>query len=238
MGSITDINYWEEHWGKVIYKEATITTHPVALWINNNTPTGDNLKCLEIGCYPGKFLALIGKMGYEINGVDWNENINVMEEWFKSKNYKCGVFQKNDFLNYRSFRKYDLVCSFGFIEHFNNWTKIIDKHLNLMGKNGICLIEVPNLNSPLYHFLYKILEPKVLENHISDAMSLNKIKRYIRTTDHNLTKADYVGHFYFRFVTKKGRYYSILENVINFFGKILDLLPKNISARYIGFVIK
>lgn len=237
MKTVASQKYWEQHWNDTIYKKVAYN-HPVAQWINNNILSCNGLECFEIGCYPGKFLALLGDKGYIVNGIDTFKEIDTMGLWLKSSSYKTKDLQKGDFLKYKSTKKYDLVCSFGFVEHFDNWQQVVTKHLNLTKSNGTCLIEVPNLGSPIYYFLYKILEPNVLKNHNLEAMSLNKMKQFVNTTNHKIIKAEYISKFYFRFITKNGGKYKLIENIINFFGKLLNILPKRLSSRHIGYIIR
>lgn len=77
---------------------------------------------LEIGCFPGKFLSVFGELGYELNGIDISPRVETdLPIWLRDKGYKTGNFINADFFDYADSRKYGVVCSFGFIEHFVNW---------------------------------------------------------------------------------------------------------------------
>lgn len=235
--SVADGEYWEKHWRHTDIC-ASSDNHPICRWLDNQICPGEGLSCFEIGCYPGKFLVLLGNRGYELNGIDLSEKTTVMADWLTSKGFKIGGLEKGDFLVHKLDKQYNLVCSFGFIEHFNNWHDMIDSQLAMTTSEGLCVIEVPNLNSPLYRLLYGIFEPDILKSHKSDAMSLKNITNYINKLNHDIKTADYVGNFYFRFVTKSGRKYRFIEKGINSFKFLFNMLPRSVSARYIGVIVK
>jgi len=235
MKSVASKEYWNSHWAKVDFEIAP-EHHPVRKWIEKEVPEGNDSNCLEIGCYPGKFLAVFGSKRYKLYGVDMFSKTHLMSDWLSSQRYKVGTFYQEDFLNFETGILYDVVCSFGFIEHFKNWKEIINRHIELTKEGGLTIIEVPNLKSPLYYFLYKILEPEVLKNHELPAMDLNAIGDVFKSKECKIQSAQYIGSFYFRFVTKNNKYTRLIANTINSFSLILNLLPKSLSARYIGVI--
>ncbi len=168
MSSIATDKYWEQHWQKNDFAIVS-SNHPVRKWVERNIKQGNGLSCLEIGCYPGKFLAIFGEQGYRLNGIDKFEGTDtILKKWLHEKGYAVGEILKEDFLDMKSsLELYDVVCSFGFIEHFENWPEIIKHHTQLVKDRGQVTIEVPNFASPLYFWIYKLFEPWVLrESHI------------------------------------------------------------------------
>ncbi len=232
MKTVASRKYWDRHWDEIEFGIVP-QHHPVRKWIEEIVPNTTSNNCLEIGCYPGKFLAVFGDMGYKLNGVDFFHGTIDMSVWL-SQRYKVGDFYESDFLKFHTTKQYDLVCSFGFVEHFKNWPEIIRKHIALVKHGGLVVIEVPNLNSPLYHFLYKYLEPEVLDNHVLEAMSLQGMSDVIKREECEILSEQYIGKFYFRFVTKHTKSSKLVAGFINLFSPILNLLPKSIHARYIG----
>ncbi len=235
--SVADGEYWEKHWRHTDIC-ASSDNHPICRWLDSQICPGEGLSCFEIGCYPGKFLDLIGSKGYELNGIDLSNKTIDMVDWLNLKGFNVADIKEDDFLKFKTNKKYDLVCSFGFIEHFNNWYEMINRQLVMTASSGLCIVEVPNLNSPLYRLLYGIFEPDILKSHKSDAMSLKNITNYINELKYDIKTADYVGNFYFRFVTKSGRKYRFIEKVINGFGFFFNIIPRSVSARYIGVIVR
>lgn len=234
-----DKNFWVQHWEKVNLSIAPFY-HPVRCWIEHNVKDSKNgATCFEIGCFPAKFLSVFGKKGYILNGIDMFKDTDLLKPVLLNANYNVENIYKADFLTFQTSCTFDLVCSFGFIEHFKNWKDLIKRHIELTKEDGTILIEVPNLNSPLYKFLYDILEPKVLDNHVGEVMNLNGISNTFENEDCLVISKKYLGVFYFRFVTKHGLFYKIFAMSINLIlGPFFMLLPKRMYSRYIGVVAK
>ncbi|MFA5023930.1 MAG: class I SAM-dependent methyltransferase [Patescibacteria group bacterium] len=231
---VASSKYWNDHWPEKKFSIAS-SRHPIRRWIESEVRATTKADVFEIGCYPGKFLAVFGELGYTLNGIDSFSKTNpAMSDWLKNEGYKIGQFYQSDFLNFSSKQQYDIVCSFGFIEHFKNWEEVLINHIRLTKDGGHIIIDVPNLKSPLYYFLYKIFEPEVLKNHEFSAMNKETIKTVFRNNGCTVEAAMYLSRFHFRFVTKQSWPFTVIEKCINSFGLLLELLPKSIYARYIA----
>jgi SAM-dependent methyltransferase len=233
MRSVASSNYWDNHWHEKEFSIASCN-HPVRQWLESEIVLSTKADVFEIGCYPGKFLAVFGERGYTLNGIDsFPKTSSALPGWLKEAGYKTGQFYQADFLNFSPKKQYDVVCSFGFIEHFKNWNKVLVNHIRLAKDRGRIMVDVPNLKSPLYYYLYKIFEPEVLENHEFSAMDKDAIERVFKNNKCIVKTATHLGNFYFRFVTKQNRLCHIIEKSINFFKPFFELLPKSVYARYI-----
>lgn len=230
-----ELKILSDHWSEKKFNIAS-SHHPIRRWIESEVRATTKADVFEIGCYPGKFLAVFGKLGYTLNGIDSFSKTNpAMSDWLKNEGYKIGQFYQSDFLNFSSKRQYDIVCSFGFVEHFKNWEEVLINHIKLTKDCGYIIIDVPNLKSPLYYFLYKIFEPEVLKNHEFSAMNKEAIETVFRNNGGIVEIAMYLGRFHFRFVTKQSWSSAVIEKCINFFRFLFELLPKSVYARYIAF---
>lgn len=233
MDSKTNQQYWSDHWQGNEFSIAP-QHHPVRQWIESEVAQSAGTDVFEVGCYPGKFLAVFGERGYTLNGIDsFSEMNSAMQEWLEGKGYKVGQFYQSDFCHFTSPKKYDIVCSFGFIEHFKNWEIALVKHVELVKDGGYIMIDVPNLKSPLYYLLYRMLESTVLKNHVLSTLNKNVICGVLEKNGCTIKIAKYMGHFYFRFVTRHDKFSLALAKCINFFRPIFELLPKSVYARYI-----
>lgn len=235
MDSVATKEYWNEHWKESGFGIAP-KHHPVRKWIENEIPNTKTASCIEIGCYPGKFLSVFGEKGYELNGVDSFSEINSLANWFKDKGYRLGNFYEADFFKFIPVAKYDIVASFGFIEHFENLSEVLDRHLALLKPGGKVVIDVPNLNSPIYYFLYKLFEPKTLQNHVLSVMNLEAIKSVLEAKGCQINYAGYFGYFYFRFVTKHDSIHQNIAKIINLFDLPMRLFSGPLYKRYIGVI--
>ena len=67
-------------------------------------------------------------------------------------------------------------------------------------------------------------------------MNKETLERAFEENGCTVRNAEYVGNFYFRFVTKHNYISKLLEKGVNLFTPILNLLPRRMSARYIGII--
>ena len=63
----------QEYWDKG-YETLELDIAPkddtVRRWIELFFSNRGKGRCLEIGCFPGRYLAVFGELGYELNGID------------------------------------------------------------------------------------------------------------------------------------------------------------------------
>ncbi len=143
MNEITDYNFWVNYWDNKdlkptsnVYFEELVREYP------------EEVDVIEVGGFPGKeaiFFHLRKKCRVTI--LDYFISDKIIEKVENLNNVEKGSLKtiKADFLNYTSDKQYEVVCSFGFIEHFQNTKDIISKHIDLLKDNGNLLITLPNL---------------------------------------------------------------------------------------------
>jgi 2-polyprenyl-3-methyl-5-hydroxy-6-metoxy-1,4-benzoquinol methylase len=132
-------------------------------------------KILEVGCAPGKKLVKFAKtFGYEPYGIDFsNPGIESTRELFitngfNPENVTCADFFNEKFLsNYKGF--FDVVVSMGFIEHFTEADRVVERHIQLLREGGVLLISIPNLRGINYALTY-LLNREALKLHNLDLM--------------------------------------------------------------------
>ena len=157
-----------------------------------------NKLCLEIGCYPGYYLAYITKkFGYGAAGIDYVANTEkIVGKTLQANKIKKYLIYNENFLYWKSPKKYDLVCSFGFIEHFSGSTskKVFKKHIDLMKSNGKLIIDVPN---PYYLYNLRLLFNKLYrQEHYIKIMKLNYFKKMAKKYKLKVLHLNYYSGFY------------------------------------------
>src|SRR5713101_7012934 len=119
MTSVVSQDYWDSLYEKVEPRYDS-KTHILFedLFDRFLKPGGT---CFEVGCYPGNFLIHLGRrFGYEVSGIDATPFVLTrMPPRFQG--VKVGRFYQGDFLQFQPPGLFDVVCSFGFIEHFTNF---------------------------------------------------------------------------------------------------------------------
>ena len=120
-------------------------------------PKSNTGTAIEIGCFPGGYLSVLGDLGYEINGIDLTPKTEYLLDIFKNKGYKTGFIKNENFLTFQTSQKFQAVVSFGFIEHFDNYQEVILKQASLVEDGGYIFISTPNYKGViqyLFHFLF------------------------------------------------------------------------------------
>jgi 2-polyprenyl-3-methyl-5-hydroxy-6-metoxy-1,4-benzoquinol methylase len=114
-------------------------------WEHNITKKllSGNEKILEIGCGGLGFVENLFKSGYDITGLELNEESIV-------KANKLGVNVLNETVQAHAtnnFEIYDLVCSYQVLEHISEVNSFIKSQINCLKKGGKLIISVPNNDS-------------------------------------------------------------------------------------------
>ena len=145
--------------------------HAIEKVIKKYIPINTVGNCIEIGSFPGPFLTVFGDLGYTLNGIDFHpKNSKDLPEWLLSEGYKVNEFETGDFFNYPGTKKFDVVASFGFIEHFENFKEVILKHAELVNENGYIIITTPNFRGSIQYWLHKTFDKNNLKLHNVESM--------------------------------------------------------------------
>jgi len=83
-----------------------------------------------------------------------------------------------DFLKDLPPRKFDVVGSFGFVEHFTNLREVLSRHVELVNEGGYVVIGVPNFRWGQY-LIRLVLDRKTLNRHNLDAMKCGLIRKIL-----------------------------------------------------------
>lgn len=225
--NLADISFWE-YLNKDISLIKPDARHPMKKWINENIDKGVG-SCIEIGCFPGRYLTIFGDLGYQLNGIDQlDQTEKELPKWLKSAGYNVGEFIESDFLTYDFKEKtYDVVYSLGFIEHFTNWDEIIRAHTKLVKKHGIILIETPNFKGFIQQFLHYFFDRENLNRHNISAMNPNKWEKILKEEGFTI---QYKGYFYgFDFWVEDQQRNKVQKYLIKYLLKIIYKIKPHIN---------
>lgn len=127
---------------------------------------------LEVGCAPGKILAWVySKLGARAAGLDYSDTgVRNCRELFAAMALPIDLYQDDFFANSLPKHSFDVVASFGFIEHFDDPREVVAKHIELVKPGGIALIVIPNYGS-IYGSLQRRCDPANLELHNLNIMN-------------------------------------------------------------------
>ncbi len=161
--------------------------------IKKYLPVSKKMSCIELGALPGGFLAYFNAtFGYSITGLDFAKNIEIFDETMKKNNIKEYRFIKKNILEYSSKTTYDVVTSFGFIEHFEDVEDILCRHERLMSDDGYLVITVPNFRNIqyIYHFLF---DRKNLAIHNIATMKTSSMEKLFNSIGLERLEVKYIG---------------------------------------------
>ena len=157
-------------------------------------PESKKFSVLEIGSVPGTFLVYFHKkFGYRVNGIDFAENTEVFHETMKKNDIKDYSFINADFFKYKFTRQYDVVSSFGFIEHFDDLDEVLARHEALVRPGGYLVMTLPNFRFLQHVYHYKFDRPN-LEIHNLKAMNIGRLKHKLRSLGLKKLHAGYFGN--------------------------------------------
>ncbi len=144
-------SYYSKH--KRVINTLNLIDNLVHLWFESSKifskhiKTTQKLKFIELGCGGGNFLPYFNKKydKFEIFGVDTSPvgckiTLKRLDDSVPPSNIMCEDILKKDFQI-----KYDISFSFGLIEHFDDPSVPLKKHVEILKKDGIMLLAIPNL---------------------------------------------------------------------------------------------
>jgi SAM-dependent methyltransferase len=194
--NLADQQYWDDSYAMVRLGIAA-PEDQVRQWIEKHLPRGEGT-AFEVGCFPGQYLSVIGKLGYELNGVDLTPRVETeLPEWLRTDGYKVGKFLKKDFLGLKTGPLYDVVCSFGFIEHFQNWEEVLGKQCAFVRKGGVLIVTAPNFRTSVQHALHAWLDSENLRRHHLPAMDPTVWAEVVKSHGFSISSAGFFGRFDF-----------------------------------------
>ncbi len=156
------------------------------------------LSSFELGCYPGRYLSVLGSLGHTISGIDLTLKINsALPEWLDSLGFKVGTLTQADVFTHNPTDKYDVVCSFGLIEHFTNWEELFLKHASLVRSGGYLVISTPNFRSALQKTLHNSLDDINLARHNLESMDPERWHYLATESGFEVIQCGGIGHFEF-----------------------------------------
>lgn len=168
-------------------------------WIESHFPPlhGENRSCIEIGCYPGRFLAVFGALGYRLSGIDLADNLQALPAWLSAQGYRIDDFWQQDFTTFDAQRKFDVVSSFGFIEHFTDWREVLAKHAQMVADGGHLVIEAPNFTGAFQRWLHVNFDSANYARHHAPAMDIEAWADMLKKEGFDIVYAGCFGPFHF-----------------------------------------
>ncbi|MCC6557694.1 MAG: methyltransferase domain-containing protein [Polyangiaceae bacterium] len=195
---LTSQDYWENHWKG--YTELDDQGGGCELYddIAPFLPRGEGLSFFEIGCAPGRILAdFCGRLGYRAYGLDYACDPAVIEDFLRKRGIQVGKIDKGDFFSWKPEERFDIVGSFGFVEHFDDAAGVVDRHFEMVKPGGYVIVAMPNFagGQKALHWLF---DRKNLMGHNTRIMNVPFLEDAARRNGAQILQARYTGgHFDF-----------------------------------------
>lgn len=174
MESLASQDYWNQSWEGTAF-DAASPDDLLRNWLTAHVPRTTAGRSLEVGCFPGTYSAVLGELGYELNGMDLAPRTDTeLPAWLRSRGHRVGDFSRRDFFEVRPEPSYEVVCSFGFIEHFKNWDEVLRRHAGFVRPGGLLVVATPNFRGAGQHFFHWLFDRESLSRHNLDSMDVHR----------------------------------------------------------------
>lgn len=182
MKFFTTKDYWNKQYTELMGVERVRVNLNLSLveidgYFKKFLPVLPGEKFLEIGCAPGRWMHYFKEnFQCQVEGIEYTHGGVIATKKNLEKLHTDAVVHEIDFFeNQLPSGSYGKVFSFGFIEHFDNISLVMDKHWSLVSKKGFLIVGIPNLrgiNEKIQHFY----SPEVLAVHNLKSMNLDLYK--------------------------------------------------------------
>ena len=195
------------------------------------------LEYLELGCAPGICTAaLLHDSNWNISGIDFSDESNVFIETLTHIDKQVDLY-KFDLLTESVDKKFDVVASFGLIEHFadDSLNKIMRTHDFYLQSRGTLIIEVPNFNGFQYLW-HKFFDSADLKIHNMQIMNPIIISDFYKSLGYEITFCDYIGELHvWGSSTSNNKLFKLIAKVlaksVNYISSILRLFGLAIQGK-------
>jgi len=149
--NLTDRAFWKSFWE---------SRKNLIFYLKPNYVFGDilakliadkNVKnAIELGGFPGYYATYLKKyQGLDTTLFDYFIHEGLIDQLLEKNGLKHGDINiiEADLFAYKVKEPYDMVLSFGLIEHFNDTKAIIETHLQFLKPGGVLFITLPNFKS-------------------------------------------------------------------------------------------
>ena len=176
----TTVEHWDEAWQAGIRLKLPsgmeVGTRNTMQLLKRYVKPG--MHVIEIGCAPGKMLSWTAAvLGAHVAGLDYSTTgIRTAKRLFESMGLK-GDFRCEDVFN-TTFEpgSFDMVFSFGLIEHFDDPREIVRRHVMLAKPGGTVVITVPNYGG-IYGRIQRYFDAENLDLHNLDIMNAKALRK-------------------------------------------------------------
>lgn len=160
--------------------------------LRRSLPRGRTCRTLEIGAAPGRFLAYFAReFGHEVAGVEYSSaGCELTRQNLKMAGVDGMVICGDFFSHEIPPASYDVVASFGFIEHFKDRTAVLKCEDELLKPGGWIITAWPNLRG-LPGWVFRHARPQAYAQHY--VFPAQEIADFLRELGYSIAFAGPIG---------------------------------------------
>jgi len=244
--TLTDKEFWENYW-----ENKTDLAIPIPKdflfgdILSSIIEKNQSSSAIELGGFPGYYAVYIKKyFGIKSALLDYFIHRPLVDKLLEVNNLTSDAIEiiETDLFQYQSGNPYDLVYSFGLIEHFEDPKPVIEKHVQLLQKGGILYLTLPNFRG-VNGWIQKTLDPENLAKHNLKTMDLSLLNRYMVDLGLEVLECRYIGKFTVWLEDEKNKplVSKILKGLVWWTGKILTrpfALNSRLYSPYISIMAR
>jgi SAM-dependent methyltransferase len=196
--NLTDRAFWKAFWesrkGLIFYlKPNYVFGDLLAKLIKEK-----NVKnAIELGGFPGYYATYLKKyLGLDTTLFDYFIHEELIDQLLEINGLKPGDIEivEADLFTYKVKQPYDMVLSFGLIEHFNDTKSIIESHLQFLKPGGVLFITLPNFKS-INGWVQRKFDKDNYDKHNISSMDPALLARYFKELGLKEVESSYHGRF-------------------------------------------
>lgn len=245
--NLTDRVFWKSFWESRI---------GLIFYIKPNYVFGDILAkliaekdmktAIELGGFPGYYTIYLKKyLGLETTLFDYFIHDGLISQLLDKNGLKTADINiiEADLFEYKTKKLYDVVLSFGLIEHFNDTKAIIETHLQFLKPGGVLFITLPNFKS-INGWVQRKFDRENYDKHNIKSMDPKLLVEYCRQLGLTEVESYYHGKFTVWLENKAGQssFAKALVKAIwaagKVFTKIIPLESKALSPYIVVKAVK
>lgn len=242
----SDKVFWDDYWQEENRKEDQFIFSKIL----DRHVTWNNIRTyMEIGGAPGSIMSFMYKKhNLEVSTIDFCDR-KIIDDFLSTSGLENYNVYSEDFCKFDvegHGQKYDIVSSWGVIEHFSleNAAKIIEKKKQLVKKGGYLVVELPNIRF-FNWLLYYVFDHDLLKIHNLKTMNISFLRNEIQKDGFDILYGDYYLSSFFQYNDSNAFFdkHRIIGGLFRFISKMarnfgVDNIPNRFFSPYIVFIAK
>jgi 2-polyprenyl-3-methyl-5-hydroxy-6-metoxy-1,4-benzoquinol methylase len=202
---IVSADWWESYWQDKLslpktFNPSAALDRCIARTVERFLTPDRDKSMVEVGCCPGKWMAYFhGTFGYRVSGIDYlPAGIEYTKQNLALNHVDYEELICDDIFELQTERRFDVVFSVGFIEHFTDVTPVLKSHLHLAAPGGYVIVGMPRFRSIVYvlqSLFDAVSQNKILPRHNLDVMKLSPLRDFAVSKSLRVLFLDYIAGF-------------------------------------------